>query len=143
VTQPNDPRIKETSFRVRFAETDLMGMVHHASYVVYLEVGRVEFSRQAGAPYADLEIEGYSLAVSQLDLRFIAPARFDQLITVCTWVKEMRSRTVAFGYEIVDTQTRQMLVTANAKLICVDHQGQVRRIPQRWFEVMQRMALDR
>lgn len=139
---PDDPRIKETSFRVRFAETDLMGVVHHASYVIYFEAGRVDFTRQAGAPYSDLEELGYSLAVSDLNLRYIAAARFDQMITVRTWLAEVRSRTVAFGYEIVDAGTRQILVTGSARLICIDHEGQVRRIPQRWLDVMQPLALD-
>jgi acyl-CoA thioester hydrolase len=140
--QANDPRIKETAFRVRFAETDMLGMVHHASYVVYLEVGRVDFSRQVGASYADLEARGYSLAVSEAHLRFVKPARFDQLITVRTWVSEIRSRTVAFGYEIVDAEARQNLVTATTKLICIDHEGQVRRIPESWLAVMQQMAFQ-
>jgi acyl-CoA thioester hydrolase len=140
--QGDDLRIKETTFRVRFAETDMMGMVHHASYVVYLEVGRVDFSRQAGAAYADLEAQGYSLAVCEANLRYVNPARFDQLITVRTWVSEIRSRTVAFGYEIVDGQTQQVLVTANTKLICIDREGKVRRIPESWFNVMHRTALN-
>jgi acyl-CoA thioester hydrolase len=141
VTRPDDPRIKETTFRVRFAETDLMGVVHHSSYVIYFEVGRVDFTRQAGAPYADLEAQGYSLAVSEVNARYIAAARFDQLITVRTWLAEARSRTVAFGYEVVDAESRQLLATGNVKLICIDHAGQVRRIPQRWLDVMQPLAL--
>ena len=139
---PDDPRIKETSFRVRFAETDLMGVAHHSSYVIYFEAGRVDFTRQAGAPYAELEAHGFSLAVSELKLRYLAAARFDQLITVRTWLAELRSRTITFGYEIVDAGTRQVLVTGSARLICIDHDGQVRRIPPDWLEAMRPLALD-
>jgi acyl-CoA thioester hydrolase len=139
--QPADPRIKETTFRVRFAETDLMGVVHHANYVVYFEAGRVDFTRQIGAPYADLEALGYSLAVSELHIRYLAAARFDQLITVRTWLDEIRSRTATFGYEVVDAETRELVVTGTAKLICIDHAGQVRRIPPGWFDLMQPLAL--
>lgn len=139
--QPDDPRIKETSFRVRFAETDLMGVAHHSSYVIYFEVGRVDFTRQAGAPYSDLEAQGYSLAVSELNLRYIAAAHFDQMITVGTWLAELRSRTVTFGYEIIDSETRQVLVSGSARLVCLDHGGQVRRIPLPWVEAMRPLAL--
>lgn len=138
---PDDPRIKETSFRVRFAETDLMGVVHHASYVIYFEAGRVDFTRQVGAPYSELEALGYSLAVSDLHVRYIAAARFDQMITVRTWLAAVKSRSVAFTYEIVDAETRQTLVTGDVKLICIDHSGQVRRIPQSWLDVMQPLAV--
>lgn len=128
-----DPRyIVETSFRVRFAETDAMGVVHHAAYVVYLEEGRSEFSRQRGAPYSELENSGFSLAVSEVSLRYLAPARYDQLVTVRTWVKDVRSRAVTFAYEIVDAMTGQLLVTATTKHICVDRAGRVCHIPERW-----------
>ena len=139
---PDAPHITETSFRVRFAETDLMGVAHHSSYVIYCEVGRVDFTRQAGAPYSELEAQGFSLAVSELNLRYLAVARFDQLITVRTWLAELRSRTVSFGYEIVDAETRQVLVTGGVKLICIDHEGQVRRIPPAWLESMRPLALS-
>lgn len=142
MTLPDDPRIKETSFRVRFAETDLMGVAHHSSYVIYFEVGRVDFTRQAGAPYSELEVQGFSLAVSELNLRYLAAARFDQMITVRTWLAELRSRAITFGYEIVDTETHQMLVTGSAKLVCVDHDSQVRRIPPAWLEAMRPLALN-
>jgi acyl-CoA thioester hydrolase len=110
--------------------------------VIYFEVGRVDFTRQVGAPYAELEDLGYSLAVSDLHVRYIAPARFDQMITVRTRLAEARSRTVVFDYEIIDTETRQMLVTGDVKLVCVDHDGQVRRIPQRWLDVMQPLVVE-
>ena len=142
MTRPDDPRIKETTFRVRFAETDQMGVVHHSNYVVYFEAGRIEFTRQAGAPYADLEAQGYSLAVSEVNVRYIAAAHFDQLITVRTWLEEARSRTVAFGYEIVDASSRDLLATGRVKLICIDHAGQVRRIPAGWLETMQPLVMS-
>ena len=141
MTRPDDPRIKETTFRVRFAETDQMGVVHHSNYVVYFEVGRIEFTRQAGAPYADLEAQGFSLAVSEVNIRYITAAHFDQVIAVRTWLEDARSRTVAFGYEIVDAVSRELLATGRVKLICIDRKGQVRRIPARWLEVMQPLVM--
>lgn len=138
---PDGAQIRETLIRVRFAETDLMGIAHHASYVVYLEEGRVDFTRQINAPYADLEAEGYSLAVSELSIRYGTAARFDQVIVVRTWIEEARSRMVTFGYEVVEQQSHATLVTATVRLICVDKTGQVRRIPDHWLKIMQSYAL--
>lgn len=137
----NNRRVHELTFRVRFAETDMMGIVHHANYLIYFEAGRVDFSREAGASYADLEANGFSLAVSEIQIRYIVPARFDQLITVRTWVDELKSRTVTFGYEVVDAGSQSLIVTGSAKLICIDHVGQVRRIPETWYNVMQPLAV--
>jgi len=133
---PTGAQVKETTFRVRYAETDLMGIVHHASYVIYLEEARVDFTRQIGAPYLDLEAEGYSLAVSELHIRYKAPARFDQQIIVRTWLEEVQSRAVTFSYEVVEPQTQTLLATAQARLICVDRSGSVRRIPETWLNIM-------
>jgi len=134
---PSGAQIKETLFRVRFAETDLMGIVHHASYVIYLEEARVDFIRQIGASYADLEAEGYSLAVNEINVRYKTPARFDQQLIVRTWLEEVRSRTVAFGYEVIESESKTLLATAQVKLICVDRAGQVKRIPEAWLNIMQ------
>lgn len=126
----------ETSIRVRFAETDMMGIVHHASYLLYFEVGRVELTRQTGASYADLEADGYSLAIGEIQVRYIAPAHFDQLLTIRTQVVDIRSRSVTFAYEIADQATNQILVTGISRQICVDHTGSVRRIPECWLEAV-------
>ena len=141
MTPPTGAQFRETYIRVRFAETDLMGIAHHSSYVIYLEEGRVDFTRQINAPYADLEAEGYSLAVSELSIRYGAPARFDQVIVVRTWIEQARSRLVTFGYELVEHESQSTLVTATVRLICVDRSGQVRRIPENWLKIMQGYAL--
>ncbi|GAB4468833.1 MAG: thioesterase family protein [Anaerolineae bacterium] len=128
--------VAEATFRVRFAETDAMGVVHHAAYVVYFEEGRSEYSRQAGAPYADLEAMGFSLAVSEVRARYLAPAVYDQAITVRTWVERIGSRGVTFAYEVVAAGSQQVLVTGQTRHICVDRQGRVSRIPERWLAVL-------
>lgn len=142
MTRPDPAQVRETTLQVRFAETDMMGIVHHANYAIYFEAGRVDFSRQVGAPYASLEEQGYSLAVSELQIRYIAAARFDQHVTVRTWVDHIRSRTVTFGYEVVDANSRALLATGSTKHICIDHAGQVRRIPLAWYEAMRGLALQ-
>lgn len=134
------PRIVETTFRVRFAETDLMGIVHHATYVVYLEEGRSEYGRQVGSSYAALEELGFSLAVADINIRYIAPARYDNLITVRTWLEKMQSRGLTFAYEVVNADTAQLLVTATTRLICIDHSGQVHRFPEAWAAAYRQAA---
>ena len=141
MTPPIGAQFKETLIRVRFAETDLMGIAHHSSYVLYLEEGRVNFTRQIDAPYSELEAEGYSLAVSDLSIRYGSPARFDQVIIVRTWIEQALSRMVTFGYEVVEQDSQATLVTATVRLICVDKSGQVKRIPKSWLKIMQGYAL--
>ena len=128
----NNRRIVETPIRVRFAETDMMGVVHHASYLAYLEEGRSEYTRQCGMPYADLQEMGYFLAVSEVAIRYHASARYDDLITVRTWLEDMRSRAATFGYEVIDADSGKRLITATVRLVCIDHDGQPRRIPTEW-----------
>ncbi|MBN1311782.1 MAG: acyl-CoA thioesterase [Anaerolineae bacterium] len=113
-----------------------MGIVHHASYLLYFEIGRVELIRQTGASYTDPEASGYSLAVGDIRIRYIASAHFDQQLTVRTQAANTRSRSVTFVYEIVDATTGQILVTGNSKLIYVDHNGTVSHIPERWIEAI-------
>lgn len=138
---PNDRLVTEATFHVRFAETDMMGIVHHAAYIVYFEEGRSHLGRILGAPYADLETNGYSLAVSEVSARFIASTSYDQQVSVLTWVAELRSRSITFGYEIIDTETRETLVTGRTKHICIDHDGHVKTLPPHWIEAM-RQALE-
>ena len=126
------PLLTETSFHVRFAETDQMGVVHHAAYVVYLEEGRSELSRRWGAPYSALENAGFSLALSDVQVHYVASAQYDDLITVRAWVDALRSRSITFGYEVVNAATQQVLVTGSTRHICVNRQGEVRRIPEEW-----------
>jgi acyl-CoA thioester hydrolase len=135
---PKDRLVTEATFHVRFAETDAMGVVHHAAYIVYFEEGRSHLSRVIGAPYSALEDSGYSLAVSEVTARYITPARYDQLVSVLTWVEELRSRGVTFGYEIVNAETRETLVTGQTRHTCTDHLGQVRRLPEDWVNAMRK-----
>jgi acyl-CoA thioester hydrolase len=126
VTRPTPDqlsRIVETTFRVRFAETDQMGVVHHAAYLIYLEEGRSELGRQFGASYADFERAGYSLAVVELNVRYVDAARYDEWLTVRTWVEHLQSRSLTYGYEIAHADSSQALVTARTKHFCIDRAG--------------------
>lgn len=127
------PLLTETSFHVRFAETDQMGVVHHSVYLVYFEEGRSALSRQHGLPYSQLEKIGYSLALSEINIRYAAPAYYDELITVRVWAERILSRGINFGYEVVRAADGELLATGQTKQICVDRQGQVRRLPEEWI----------
>ena len=90
----------EIELRVRYAETDQMGVVYHANYLIWCEMGRTDFIRRLGMSYADMEKAGVSLAVSELSARFHAAARYDDVIRVRTTVADLRSRMITFDYVI-------------------------------------------
>ena len=126
------PIIISTTFTVRYAETDPMGIVHHRNYITYLEEGRSEYARQRGFPYSQFEATGYFLLVSEVHIRHIKPARYEQSISVNTWISEMKSRGMTFEYTVTDTQTGEILATAQTKHICITKAGQIAKIPQAW-----------
>nr|MBN1228340.1 acyl-CoA thioesterase [Anaerolineae bacterium] len=126
------PLYTESTFHVRYAETDMMGVVHHSQYIIYMEEGRSALSRKHNIPYSELEAMGYSLALSAVKVRYHAPARYDDLVTVCAWVKAIQSRGITFGYEIVDAGSRRQLVTGITRHICVDRECRVCQMPPEW-----------
>jgi acyl-CoA thioester hydrolase len=115
----------ETTFYVRYAETDQMGIVHHSNYVVWMEEGRSAFMRQKNLDYVAVENSGYALAVTEVNVRYHAPARYNERVTVRTWVESLRSRALTFAYEIVNADTQQRLVTGSVKLMLIDRAGRV------------------
>ncbi|MFC1959175.1 acyl-CoA thioesterase [Chloroflexota bacterium] len=137
---PADRFIAETSFRVRYAETDAMGIVHHASYIVYFEEGRSHYARVRGASYAALEQSGFALAVSEIHARYKVPARYDQVLTVCCWLEDMKSRSLTFGYEIINAETQTVLVVGQTKHICITHDGNVAKLPVDWRALLSGQA---
>jgi len=89
-----------TELRVRYAETDAMGIVHHATYPVWMELGRSDFLRSLGQSYAEWEARGVRLVVNELRVRFRSPARYDELVQVRTFLQETGRRRLTFGYRI-------------------------------------------
>lgn len=134
----NKGQVIEATLRVRYAETDAMGIVYHANYIVWFEVGRGEYMHQQGHDYAHLETQGYYLPVIEVQARYLAPARYGDLVTVRTWVEEARSRQVTFAYEVVMADTGQLLATGQTKHVCVDEQGTIKTIPQGIREMLRR-----
>lgn len=135
---PSDRFVAETSFYVRYAETDAMGIVHHSVYIVYFEEARSHYSRTLGASYADFERSGYWLTVAEVQARYAVPARYGQQLTARSWIEDLRSRAIVFGYEIVDHSSGVIHVTGRSHHICITHEGQVARIPESWANAMRR-----
>ncbi len=90
----------ETSLRVRYAETDAQGVVYYANYLVWFEVGRVEYIRRQGISYADLEAQRLGIMIVEAQCRYYAPAFFDDLITIRTWIDEARRSSFRFRYQV-------------------------------------------
>jgi acyl-CoA thioester hydrolase len=107
-----------------------MGVVHHASYVVYLEEARSHYARLRGRSYVDFEATGHYLIVSELHLRYLAPSRYGDLLRVRCWIEELKSRKIVFAYEVFCQE--RLLLTAQSQHICVDAQGHPKRIPEPW-----------
>jgi acyl-CoA thioester hydrolase len=127
-------------FRVRYAETDQMGVVYHANYLIWCEIGRTELIRRCGSSYAELEREGVLLAVSEANLRFHASARYDDMIRVECWVEEVRSRAVTFGYLIsrLEGEMLMRLVSATTVLVALGADTRPRKLPPELIESLSR-----
>lgn len=141
----DDAAHRSTSWvRVRYAETDQMGVVYHANYLVWCEIGRTDFIRELGTSYANLERQGLRLAVADAQARFIAPARYDDEIRIETWVERVQSRTITFAYEIFRArpEPEQRLVRASTRLIALDEQGAPRTLPQAILEAFRKVMVE-
>jgi acyl-CoA thioester hydrolase len=124
----------ETRFRVRYAETDQMGVVYYANYLIWMEVGRVEFCKSAGFNYLDMEMEDSILmAVAECHCRYLAPARFDDEIVVKTWIEQANPRIVTFAYEMRLADDAKKLATGHTRHILVDRQFRRARLPEKYF----------
>ena len=131
-----DKPFVETTFHVRYAETDAMGFVHHSVYPVWFEEARSEFLRQRGSNYAEVEAAGYAFALAEMAVRFHAPARYGHAVTVRAWVDKIRSRGFTFAYEVRHAETGQRLVTGWTKLLCLNRDGHPCTIPPWLWKAM-------
>lgn len=123
------PPISETQVRVNYSETDQMGVVYHARYLVWLDIARCDHLRHAGMSYRDLEQAGLRLAVSDVAIRYRQPARYDDIIRIRCWVREVASRRVEFGYAVEHAAEGQLLATASTSLLALDEHMSLTRIP--------------
>jgi acyl-CoA thioester hydrolase len=121
-----------TRFRVRYHETDAMGIVHHGAYINWFEEGRSAFTRCIGYPYSRMEAEGVILAVAEIRARYHYPARYDEEVAVLVCLDSLGSRGMTFKYEIRRTSDERLLVSGKSIHVCLGADSRVRSLPQEW-----------
>jgi acyl-CoA thioester hydrolase len=123
----------ETRLRVRYAETDQMGVVYYANYLVWMEVGRVELCRARGFNYRDMEREdGVYLAVAEACCRYRSPARFEDEVIVKAWIEEANTRMATFAYEMRLAEGDRTLATGHTRHIFVNREMRRSRLPEKY-----------
>ena len=130
-------------FRTRYAETDQMGIIHHANYLAWCEIGRTELIRRLWKPYAEVEKDGILLAVTEVSLRYLASARYDDLVRVTTRIQSVRSRSVVFAYvveRVEEDGSTTRLATASTGLTPIDRSGRPRALPADLLDAFRRPA---
>jgi acyl-CoA thioester hydrolase len=133
--------VGETKFRVRYAETDQMGVVYHSNFVIWFEVGRVELLRQLGFRYRDMEVEDdCHIAVADLRVRYKTPARYDDEILVRTRIKNLRESLLHFGYDVVRASDGTLLAEGETTHIVVDRDFQRTALPEKYLAAFGRAA---
>ena len=125
----NDRGITTIRHRVDYSETDQMGVVYHARYLVWLDVARTELLRTTGISYRELESLGLRLMVSELTMTYRRAARYDDAIRVRCWVRDVASRRITFGYAVEHDEHGELLATATTALLVLDHAFAFARLP--------------
>ncbi|MCR2822892.1 acyl-CoA thioesterase [Lederbergia panacisoli] len=110
--------ISETQIEVRYAETDQMGIVYHANYLVWMEIGRTKLIQELGFKYADLEKDGILAPVIDVQATYIHPIKYGDIVTVKTWIEEYNGLRTTYGYEILSSNG-DLAVTGSTKHVCV------------------------
>ena len=123
----------DTLLRVRYAETDQMGFVYYGNYYTYFEVGRVEYMRQRGVEYKQMEIQDDSrIVVAESSCRYHRPARYDDPLRIRTRVTELKRRTIRFAYEVTHDATGELLATGETLHVVCDSRGRPKTLPEKY-----------
>jgi len=129
------PYVSESRLRVRYAETDQMGMVYYANYLIWMEVGRSDFCRECGFSYSDLEREEQAfLTVAEANCRYLAPARYDDEVLVETVLTRLKNRIVEFTYRIKSGP--RLLAEGRTVHVVIGRDGKPRSMPDRYLELL-------
>jgi acyl-CoA thioester hydrolase len=126
---PDLSGVSETFVRVNYSETDQMGVVYHARYLVWLDIARCEHLRRTGITYAELERRGLRLAVGDLRIRYRQPARYDDSVRVRCWVRECVPRRIIFGYAVDCPDRATLLATAETSMLVLGPEFGWSRLP--------------
>jgi acyl-CoA thioester hydrolase len=130
------PHITQSRLRVRYAETDQMGVVYHANFLIWMEIGRTDFCRDCGFSYRDLEQEDKALiAVAEANCRYVAPARYDDEILIETQLTRLGRRVIEFTYKIKNGST--LLAEGRTVHVVIGTDGKPRSMPDRIFDLLQ------
>ena len=132
--------VRETKVRVRYAETDQMGVVYHANYLVWMELGRTEYGKPDGFVYSELEREGIVMTVVEANVRYLNAARYDEEVTVRTRIAESNARRVVFHYELVvvegEGKERRVATGETKHLFCAlssdKRELKLTKLPEKW-----------
>ena len=135
------PAVNETRIRVRYAETDQMGIVYHSNHFIWFEVGRVELMRQLGFTYKEMEREdGCFIAVVDARCRYKAPVLYDDEVVVRTWLKNVRDKLIHFGYELLRAGSGELLAEGETTHIVADAEMKPRALPEKYITVFRAAA---
>jgi len=131
--------VNETRIRVRYAETDQMGVVYHANHFIWFEVGRVELLRQLGFSYKNMEAEDDCfIAVVDARCRYKAPVHYDDQVVIRTYLKHVREKVIHFGYELFRAEDNRLLAEGETTHIVADAQMRPRKLPEKYMQVFLR-----
>ena len=130
-----NPYVHEARFRVRYAETDQMGVAYHSNHLVWMEIGRVEYCRALGVPYKEMEeAGGILLAVVEVQCRYLYPARYDEEIVIATQVAQLGTRTIVFEYELRLAESSRAIASGHTKHVFCDRSMRPVRLPDKYAE---------
>jgi acyl-CoA thioester hydrolase len=131
--------VNETHIRVRYAETDQMGVVYHANHFIWFEVGRVELLRQLGFSYKDMETEDDCfIAVVDARCRYKAPVHYDDEVVIRTYLKHVREKVIHFGYELLSVDCGRLLAEGETTHIVANSQMKPRRLAEKYMKVFRK-----
>lgn len=130
-----ESEVSETEFPVRYAETDAMGVVHHAAYIVYFEEARSQYMRDRRKDYAHIEKSGYRLPVTEVKVRYVGSLTYGDRVNIRAWITENRSRTITFNYEIRSSANSAILVSGSTSHAWTNLEGKVTRAPSVWLNL--------
>jgi acyl-CoA thioester hydrolase len=129
-----EKRVSEARVRVRYAETDQMGVVYHSNYLVWFEIGRVELIRSMGLDYKQMEAEGCGIAVVDVHVRYRAPARYDDELMVRTTLLAVRGAVIRFGYKVLRVEDGMLLCEGETMHVVVGKDMKKRSLPPKYAE---------
>ena len=131
----------DVTVRVRYAETDQMGVVYHSNFFIWFEVGRVELMRALGFDYKQMEIQDDTfIVVADAYCRYHHPARYDEVLTVRTRILEAKNRVLKFGYELFRQEDQKLLATGHTIHIACSRAGHVKHFPEKYKQAFLSIA---